>query len=774
LHLPQPAAPSFTPVVTDIKDIPISRAMAAKMLALTYFSTTEIHTLEPVITFTDVPADAWHFKYVNAVYTRGLMQGAGDEFKPDTPLTFGQAYALLTAQEPGPGIAAPTDENRDKAISYALWVSLYLQFLEAASENKTIYSAFGLEGTNIIPMTAMAGRFVGDTGAFTCAGFDMGEYIDREIRIIHKNREMVALVSVLNDQPTLANMFVTNWDDNGKGVTVFSGGVERYYTLKTDKKISTDMLICDLVIEQGEVIAINPAEDFISGEIKKVTTDALELESYGVLPLDNRFKVYALIGDSFVQWKNAQHLLPGYDMADFYIKNGVIAAAVITREVKPTRIRVLLGTSEYGGLVHNGITVTADTPFTVRAGTERQTYAAGQRFIVSDIENPDLFNQPRIYIEPDEPDGLFQIIGLKRNWPDNAFPRYRGVLEIAREENGYVLINELGMEEYLYAVVPSEMPSSYGTEAGKAQAVTARSFAYNQFYENRYRAFGAHVEDSVLSQVYNNIPETKTAIEAVDATRNEHLTHNGKVVNANFYSTSGGFSANSGEVWANGKIFPAATREYLRAGVRHESVDFGDLRMEENAARFYKDKTIISYDSDIPWFRWEVYMTAEDIAASINANLPARRLAVPHLVQSESDNIGELLDIIVTRRGEAGNVMEMHIKGSLCDVNVLTEYNARVLLAPKQYRPGAEEIRLYRKDGTYVSNYGLLPSGFFVMEKDYDENEKLAGIKFFGGGNGHGVGMSQNGAKGMIDRGYGYREVLAYYYPGTEIVTNPD
>jgi stage II sporulation protein D len=42
-------------------------------------------------------------------------------------------------------------------------------------------------------------------------------------------------------------------------------------------------------------------------------------------------------------------------------------------------------------------------------------------------------------------------------------------------------------------------------------------------------------------------------------------------------------------------------------------------------------------------------------------------------------------------------------------------------------------------------------------------------VRFEGRGWGHGVGLSQFGAKGMADRGYAYREILAHYYPGTTV-----
>ncbi len=346
-------------------------------------------------------------------------------------------------------------------------------------------------------------------------------------------------------------------------------------------------------------------------------------------------------------------------------------------------------------------------------------------------------------------------------------PKYRGTLEIALEENGYTIINELPLEEYLYAVVPSEMPDGHGLEAAKAQAVTARSYAYNQFYENRFHAYGAHVDDSVSCQVYNNIPETELSVEAVTATAGQCLTYLGRVISANFYSTSAGVTANSGDVWAasGGKKFPNETVPYLESqALLTDGTSPGDLSAEENARKFLTSTEVEAYDSGFGWFRWYVEMTAEELAASINANLPARTAAAPNLIIIErgdaANGIGELISLDVLKRGEGGNIMEMRITGTLATVRVLTEYNVRMLLCPRQYIPDGRDIILYRSDGTYVTNYSLMPSAFFVIDDGYT---------FTGGGNGHGVGMSQNGVKGMADLGFSFDEILEKFYPGTEV-----
>ncbi|MCL2499561.1 MAG: SpoIID/LytB domain-containing protein [Defluviitaleaceae bacterium] len=448
-------------------------------------------------------------------------------------------------------------------------------------------------------------------------------------------------------------------------------------------------------------------------------------------------------------------------------------------ETSPVIIRVLINTSRFSQRVHESITLTATGAFTVRwehhiSDEKIIEYEAGEIFSLKKIS--DMMGYSHLYIEPAEADTRIEIMGLARNWPNGENPQYRGRIEVFAVADGFIVINELPLEEYLYAVVPSEMPSSYGLEAVKVQAITARSFAYRQFYENRFRAYGAHIDDSVISQVYNNLPENAISIEAVRTTQGMVLTYEGTVIIANYFSTSGGTTANAGEVWPVNGQFPGETPPYLRARAQFESAySVEDLRLEENAAVFFRDWDVPGFDREFPFFRWRVYMTAEALSASINKSLNERQRANPSLIQrigfgdaalgGTVRSIGQLRDLEVVQRGQGGNIIEMLLVGTDASVRVLTEFNIRTLLAPNN-------SQIFLHNGNTLNGWGMMPSAFFSMEIERDDTGKLTGVTFYGGGHGHGAGMSQNGAKALLDRGYGYREVLMHFYPGTEIIAH--
>ncbi len=110
------------------------------------------------------------------------------------------------------------------------------------------------------------------------------------------------------------------------------------------------------------------------------------------------------------------------------------------------------------------------------------------------------------------------------------------------------MVNELLLEEYLYAVVPSEMPASYPLEALKAQAVCARTYAYARILHAGLPEYGAHVDDSTSYQVYNNILENAQTTKAVRETKGELLYYGEELADTYYYSTSCGYGTGCGRL----------------------------------------------------------------------------------------------------------------------------------------------------------------------------------------------------------------------------------
>src|SRR5438067_6034234 len=123
--------------------------------------------------------------------------------------------------------------------------------------------------------------------------------------------------------------------------------------------------------------------------------------------------------------------------------------------------------------------------------------------------------------------------------------RYRGSIQIDVTAGKLRAINMVGLEQYLYGVVPSEMPFDWLPEALKAQAVVARSYA---LATRRTGAFDLYPD--TRSQVYLGIEHEKPSTNAaVDATAGKVVLYQGEVAKTYFFSTSGGRTASAEDVW---------------------------------------------------------------------------------------------------------------------------------------------------------------------------------------------------------------------------------
>ena len=770
----------------------VTRAQAAKMLAFIEYSQSEIDGLTRVITFGDVSLDNWYDRYVNAAFTAGYMTGYGDQFRPEQPVTLQEASAVLGKIDKKGKLAVKlTDDNKNKPISFALWNQLYIELLADLSGKKPTdaFSGFGPDYGMALAAPVMlatpgsnnklpAYNGITDSGPVTFYGLDLDAYIDRRVDVIMKGGEIITPLALNSASPTLANAYIARVQPGT--ITVFIGGAQRAY--RYDNAVgAAEGGICDITVSGGRAADVTPLRDSFTDTVKAGGNGNIEFAGRGVIPIGADFRVYS-VADGLVKWKSLSNITPGADGIMFVTRGGKLAAAVILKTPSLKTVRVALNTTGFTGLYHKTVSLTATTAFTIDTPGGTKSYKANQTVNIADSMFDSRSNGGgRIYVRPSG-NGETVLKSVKRGG-DNHNPAYRGVIEIAKTPSGYVIDNELSMEQYLYSVLPSEMPTKFGAEAMKVQAVAARSYAVCQIDENRYALYGANVDDSTSCQVYNNVPENSVSVAAADATAGECLTYGGGPVSTNFFSTSCGMTANSGEIWpdpATGQ-FPAATAPYMTAQPQFDAKNaaFKDLSAEGDFDKFITDKKIGGYDSAFPWFRWSVSMTPAEAAASINAEIQNRYKINPKLILTLQDDgtyrsapvsdIGNLKDLSVVKRGAGGNAMEVKAAGTKATVLIKADYNIRDLLAPKQHLFGGKPIVTTQNDGTAVKDCTIMPSAFFMITKTTDKKGGLTQLKFTGGGYGHGVGMSQNGVSAMAAQGHKYRDILSHYYTGTAV-----
>jgi stage II sporulation protein D len=293
---------------------------------------------------------------------------------------------------------------------------------------------------------------------------------------------------------------------------------------------------------------------------------------------------------------------------------------------------------------------------------------------------------------------------------------YRGLAEVLRDRTGLTAVNRVGMEAYLLGVVSAEMGrrSSVDQAALQAQAVVSRTYALRNL--RRWRVQGFDLYATVADQVYGGVgSETPEGRAAVAATRGRVLTYHGAAIEALYYSTCGGRTADGFEV------FRGASRPYLRS-VPDEA---------PNGA---------VYCSISPRYRWHEEWTGETLRATLQRNLP-RATSV------SGGQIPYVTDVRVTKRSSSGRVDQLTIGLGGSEVRVDGTAIRRVL------RPATGEM-------LKSSAFDLIVTG---------GGSGVTRLAAEGMGAGHGVGLCQWGAVGRARAGQSYHQILAAYYPGTRL-----
>ncbi|MBQ9767439.1 MAG: SpoIID/LytB domain-containing protein [Lachnospiraceae bacterium] len=352
---------------------------------------------------------------------------------------------------------------------------------------------------------------------------------------------------------------------------------------------------------------------------------------------------------------------------------------------------------------------------------------------------------PQFVALEENEDGIFAV--------DLGERSYRGRIEIGRYggRSTVTAVNVVPLEEYLYGVVPCEMPASWPLEALKGQAVCARSFALVKagYHAETDIKRGYRMEDTVQSQVYGGITfEHARSNAAVDATEGETLCYENRTVAGYYFAASGGHTENAEDVW--------------------------------NFALPYLQSVPDIYETNPSKRPWSVTLDSTELA---------------RLLASGGENVGTVQKVTQEITTASGRVYSLKVKGSLSSISLNTAALRTVLqlastkfkvvnhdsvpdLVTVQGKDTTTEITIH--DSYVISGNGTvqkadgLTDQYVVLSADNltnfpaeapEEGEYL----FAGMGAGHGVGMSQSGARGMAERGFTYKEILEHYYTGISV-----
>lgn len=349
------------------------------------------------------------------------------------------------------------------------------------------------------------------------------------------------------------------------------------------------------------------------------------------------------------------------------------------------------------------------------------------------------------------PNGFLGVDRLKRKGRQALYRTSFEIIKKPNITNLFYLVNVLDLQDYLKGVVPNEMPVSFGIEALKAQAVAARNYVLSP----RTRLVKEYdVVDSVASQVYFGAnTEDNLSNRAVEETEGIIALYNWNLILAQYSSTAGGYTESFANAFSDpvNKKFPSNSKPYLIA--KADMLTQPPLVTEEQVRDFYMNKPD-SYDVRSPYYRWQKEWTKEELQEVLSKTLVAQSktgFVFPKLMKSE--DFGELVSIKPISRGESGKLIDIEIKTTKGTFDIQKELVIR---------------RVFQKNNI------SLPSANVVF--DFVNNEETGETKViaYGGGFGHGVGMSQYGAGFMgKELKMPYDKILKHYYTGISLTTIP-
>lgn len=352
--------------------------------------------------------------------------------------------------------------------------------------------------------------------------------------------------------------------------------------------------------------------------------------------------------------------------------------------------------------------------------------------------------------------------------------RYPGGFRYERVNGGNLtVVNIVDMEDYLIGVVPYEMSDSWPLEAMKAQAVCARSYAYNSL--NHHSSYHFDICNGTDCQVYYGYGGGSTynanAARAVEETSGVYAKYNGKVIETFYSASHGGASESVYNVWGSS----LSTYHYL-CGV--------------------KDPYEADTASMNPYSSWTVSYTTSTLTQRLQSKGYGTGTSVASLDLTYSD-LGNVIAVKVNyANGQSNTFKPTNMRSTFGISSIRFQVNSSgsgsggtsdgsLPVNGSGSLPEQDSYYVISGSGTVgktdredlyaISGSGSVDSvtsssggGSSVTEGNVVHVTGSSYV-FEGSGNGHQIGMSQWGAYAMAKRGFTYDEIITFYFPGTTV-----
>lgn len=330
---------------------------------------------------------------------------------------------------------------------------------------------------------------------------------------------------------------------------------------------------------------------------------------------------------------------------------------------------------------------------------------------------------------------------------------YRDYIKFINKQEELLVLNYIELNHYLYGLVPREMPASFPMEALKAQAIAARTYALKNI--NKHINDGYNLCDTTHCQVYGGMDgEQERTNEAVDDTKGLVITYNGEIIDALYHSTSGGHTEDSVEAWGNYLPYLIGVEDDFSKGTPNSDWSFTIKSSELNNR--LKNSGI--HIGDV-------------IDMEVVGTTPKGRVSNLKVIGTYGEKILNKSQIRQVLGNDQLKSTWFTIKTngdstSRNDVYVIDDYNEK----PQKIDLSKAHIldgNFNKRPSRGINNRALGRDKTIQLEDSYEETADSFLIQ--GKGYGHGVGMSQWGAKKMAEEGYSFDSILKHYYTGVEI-----
>ena len=361
----------------------------------------------------------------------------------------------------------------------------------------------------------------------------------------------------------------------------------------------------------------------------------------------------------------------------------------------------------------------------------------------------DLKNKQKFQLKSSDARGIW--VGQKR---------YSGKLNLYIVDSEILVVNVLGIENYLSSVVGSEMPTKWPIEALKAQAIASRTYAMkqkgNKFYD---------IDSTQNKQVYNGLEaRTYKTIRAVRSTRSLVITYKNKLINALFHSSSGGMTENSQDVWQNEHYYLTSVKDFDRDNPKffwkknysYEKLQelFPSIGGVKRIEILNITKTGRVKNAKIYGDYGSVEMSGTDIRKIMNlkSTLIRFKFIEDNKNKSQHDDSTQLPADKLTNEP-----LTYVVKSGDSIFDIAARHNVTV-------------YEIVSLNG--IKDSSLIHSNQRLLVPKNDENTVIPIKKILvvsGIGSGHAVGMSQWGAKYMASNGKKADDILKHFYKGIKI-----